>query len=64
MILITQFSVFSQDENEMSKTTYIFPVLDAPFNTNFGSIKSRGFMVGNIYLERAYELRLGLNLVF
>ena len=26
--------------------------------------KSRGFMVGNIYLERAYELRLGLNLVF
>jgi len=40
MILITQFSVFSQDENEISKTTYIFPILDAPFNTNFGSIKT------------------------
>jgi len=40
IFFVINFSIFSEVENEIGKTTYIFPILDAPFNTNFGSIKT------------------------
>jgi hypothetical protein len=62
--LLLQFFTEDKENGGSLKSTIAFPIHN---NLEFyvsTLIKSRGFMVGNIYLERAYELRLGLNLVF
>ncbi len=62
--LLLQFFTEEKENGGCLKSTIAFPIYN---NLEFfvsPLAKSRGFIVGNIYLERAYEIRVGLNLVF
>lgn len=59
-----KFWTSEKESGGLLKATLAFPLLEGLEIFISPSIKSRGWVAGNVYLEKAAELRLGLNLIF
>lgn len=59
-----KFWTTQKEAGGLIKATLAFPVMESleVFVSPF--LKSRGWVAGNVYLEKAVELRFGVNLVF
>lgn len=59
-----KFWTTEKESGGLAKATLAFPLLEGLEVFISPSIKSRGWVAGNVYLEKAAELRFGVNLVF